>query len=225
MPNIEFYESIDFNPIPIFTFNFEKNFITEEHVDAFAKLNYLKNARSSVQINHGYDDDILELETFKDLKKYFDEAINLYTNKILKIKNNFKMIHSWVTKNEKYSNHYLHTHDNIMLSAVAYFNEDLIDEEFSPILIYGKGLKTIFQDFNFELDVIEYNKYNSTSWTIFPKLKQIIVFPGHLLHESAINDSDKTRYCIGTNYFIEGEVGLSRYTRYNISISKTSKNE
>jgi len=219
MSNINF-EILNFNPIPIGTFNFEESFITKEHVEIFKQLSYERNMQSPVLVASGDKDHILSSPEFEYLKKCFDQAVNMYTSEVLQLKNNFKMIHSWVTKNEKNSYHSVHTHENVMLSAVAYFNDELVEEDFAPIIFYGKGLKNIFEDFNFDIEVKKYNEQNSKSWTIFPKLKQILVFPGHMLHQSASNDSDRVRYCIGTNYFIEGEVGVKKYTRFNISINE-----
>jgi uncharacterized protein (TIGR02466 family) len=198
------FHVIDFNPKPITIVSLNRPLFNLDDVNLLCKLDNfeIKDLESSTLFSK--NDQILNNDKYKLIRKTIDEVVSEYLKNILNVNNTFKMTHSWVTKNIQGAQHKKHRHPNVMLSTVCYFNEDLEDEDFAPIVFYGDGIKNVFTNFQFKFDVNNPNNYNSSSWSVTPKLNQIIIFPAHMQHSSLINMSKRTRYCLGTNYFLDG---------------------
>ena len=49
--------------------------------------------------------------------------------------------------------------------------------------------------------------WNADNWTFEVEKGDLLLFPSHLLHRVEDNMSDKDRYMIAFNYFLEGEIG------------------
>jgi hypothetical protein len=146
-----------------------------------------------------------------NLKNKFDKALKLYVEKVLHTPTlQFKNTGSWLTKNTKETSHHPHGHSNTMLSVVTYFDDDIcMDKELPGIVFLSHKLSSVFPFFKFnfkDVEVSEWNLFNYETYTIKPKYNDVIIFPGHLRHTSEINHTD-SRYCIGANYFITGEIG------------------
>lgn len=214
------YDIVNFNPKPITIVTLDKPIFTPKLVKGLTNLTYAKRSdECEVSISFSTDHYVLNNPAYKSVRKIMDDTVANYLVNILNINNKFKMTNSWITKNVKGARHNIHNHPNVMLSAICYFNEDLVDEEFAPIVFYSNERNPIFEHYQFEMDIKEYNIYNSISWTIAPRLNQIFIFPAHLEHKTIPNASSKTRYCLGTNYFIDGIVGREETTsKLNIKI-------
>lgn len=193
---------INFNPKPITIAYLSKPLFNLDDVNSLCALDFYANGSTLISKN----DHILSNDKYELIRKTIDEAVSEYLKNILNIDNNFKMTHSWITKNIEGAQHEKHNHPNTMLSTVCYFNETLEDDDFAPIIFYGDGIKNVFTNFQFRLDKNNENIYTSSAWSITPKLNQIIIFPAHIEHGSIINTSKKARYCLGTNYFLDGQV-------------------
>lgn len=159
---------------------------------------------------------ILEKYKLNRIKNLCDQHVNYYTNSILGISNNFKMFKSWLSMNVNGTRHDAHSHRNTMISCVLYFDEFMSDQPMAPINFWQDGLDQIFRTFQFSFNVKENNQYNNNILTIYPKTNMMIIFPGWIKHETQITNSAIERYCLGTNYFFEGE---SSFGYHNIKIS------
>jgi len=152
------------------------------------------------------------------IKNLCDEYVNLYTNSILGITDTFKMFRSWLSMNECNTKHELHSHRNTMISCVLYFDENMSEEVLAPILFWQEGLDQIFKTFQFRFNLKEKNQYNNNVLTVYPKTNTLIIFPGWIKHETEESKSEVKRYCLGTNYFFQGE---SATGYHNITIGVT----
>jgi hypothetical protein len=199
------HKIFDFNPIPVLIYESEENIFDKEDIDILIKEEFHQHEfnYSSLSVNNN----LLEDKKYSKIKKIYENAISFYTKDILNIENKFKMTNSWLSKNKKNQEHYWHTHPNVMLSAVSYFNEQSILTEFAPLLIKGIGLNNIFKNFQFEFDPQNLNQFNSHIWEIKPITNQIIIFPSWMEHKSIINTKEEIRYCLGTNFFLNDFVG------------------
>lgn len=151
--------------------------------------------------------DIHILQTYKldRIKTLCDLYVNEYTRSVLGISNSFKMFKSWLSKNTTGTRHESHSHRNTMISGVLYFDEYLSDQPMAPINFWQDGLDQIFRTFQFRFDTLERNQYNNNILSIYPKTNMLIIFPGWIKHETEKSTSSIDRYCLGTNYFFEGE--------------------
>lgn len=209
------FELIQLNPIPIMVLDVD-NLFTQQEINTLINLNFILHPQSETQVSNNQN--ILLNKDLQNIKNKFDEAIKKYTE-ILSIENKFTMVHSWLTKNEPNSAHPVHNHPNVMLSLVSYFNKNNVEQEFSGLTIMGSGLKNTFYDLNFTMNIKSWNNINSQAWTIIPKTNQIIVFPSYLTHSSVPNDSSETRYCLASNYFVDGKIGNSYVDSINVNIN------
>ena len=181
----------------------------------------------SIEMDKQYGDDgnylskdihILQKYNLNRIKDVCDKYVNTYTDSILGISNKFKMFKSWLSMNVKGTRHEAHSHRNTMISCILYFDEFMSDQPMSSINFGQDGLDQVFKTFQFSFDVKERNQYNNNILSIYPKTNTLIVFPGWIKHETEIAKSSIERYCLGTNYFFEGE-SAKGYHNINIEVS------
>lgn len=195
------------NPINILSLNYNEELFGEKERNFIRPLltdDYFKRSRTN---NLSHSMDILSQSELSGLKKIFDEAIMVYTRDILKLSNVFQLTNSWLTKNEPGDYHHQHNHPNVMLSITTYFDETFeYLGPFAPIVIETPGLAHTFSTFQFQTTPFEYDTVNGNEFGIYPNKNQFIIFPGHLYHQTMPNQSDKVRYCLAANYFIDGVI-------------------
>jgi hypothetical protein len=200
------HETIYFNPTPIFVYQSDTPIFNQEEINSLINLEFLPAKREN-GVRLTKNNYIFEDIFYKNIKNTYLKAVDYFTQNILCTSNKFKLTQSWLTKNEPNAFHPWHEHPNVMISAVAYFSNSPLETNFAPIVFAGKGLKNVFKHFQFKLNETKWNEFNSLSWTIYPKINQIIIFPGHLEHKSVENDNVNDRYCLGANFFLNDIVG------------------
>lgn len=182
--------------------------LTREEYDILTSIPLAKRDEEKIfstylsESSHILDDDSLNR-----IKKIKLKYISYYIEKILGVGNKFVMTSSWLTMNQNGSSHERHSHGNVILSSVLYFCENLSDEPMAPFYISQKGLSSIFQNFQFEYSIKNYNEFNSPSLTMPTKTNLLVIFPGWMLHGSEPMNKNTKRYCIGSNYFLNDHVG------------------
>ena len=184
--------------------------LPQEDMFTQSEINVLKNIQMNKQC--GADGNYLS-EDIHILKQYqltrienlCNQYVDHYVKDILSINANFRMFKSWLSMNERGTKHDAHSHRNTMLSCIMYFDEHMSSEPMAPINFGQTGLDDIFKTFQFHFDTINTNQYNSNHAKIVPKTGTVIVFPGWIKHETDEAQSNTKRYCLGTNYFFEGE--------------------
>lgn len=162
------------------------------------------------------DSHILDKYKLSRITNICDKYVKQYTDSILGITDEFKMFKSWLSMNVTGTRHEPHSHRNTMISCILYFDEYMSDQVMAPISFWHDGLDQIFKTFQFSFNVKNQNQYNNKVLTIYPKTNTMIVFPGWLRHETEIAKSSIERYCLGTNYFFNGE---SSTGYHNITIN------
>jgi uncharacterized protein (TIGR02466 family) len=210
------------NPTPILILKSDVPIVTKQNIEYFLNAPMRKSTSSPVGLSA--QDGILDAPELSDLKTIMEDSINLYLTEVVAIKNKFKMVHSWLTKNVTGSFHHEHYHHNMMLTSLVYFNEHGTFDNFSPLQFKGKGLTRVFEKFQFEFDVIKENDINVSDYVVRPTTNHLIIFPGWLEHSVPPNDRATTRYSVGANYFINDFLGIeNNYDSININVS-TKKN-
>jgi|TARA_B110000285_G_C15073864_1_gene589529 uncharacterized protein (TIGR02466 family) len=190
--------------IPLFAIPltvYEIEHIDQEKIEKILKsLKYNKIDKFSKHSLIGKDLKILNnVKEFQSLKIKIEQAVNNFSEKIMgNKKTNFALTSSWATKTRPGESSDIHKHSNNMISAVYY---NYTHDDMGEIRFFNNNNNT------FELDVENYNIFNSTYWNVKPLNKNLIMFPSYLKHSIRPNKSQKTRYSIACNFHPIGDYG------------------
>lgn len=192
---------------PIYHVEDSGHTFTPDEIRCIKNLNLKSNLGSSNQLsNKTY---VLNDGRLKSVKETCQYHLDTFTKGILKIKQDFYITNSWITKTNKGSYHQIHSHQNCIFSGVIYVNAS---PDMGNLYFYGKP--GFLADFNFEYEYEDYNIYNCSSWYIPVKTGTIIIFPSGVKHGTSENSVDETRYVIGFNAFVKGEFGNHKDANY-----------
>lgn len=191
--------------VPIFVSHLSsEDMFTLDEVNTFKSIKLTKQWGEDG--NHLSDEiHILKKYNLSRIKSLCDDYVDHYVKNIIGINAKFKMFKSWLSMNEKGTKHLAHSHRNTMISCIMYFDEHMSDELMAPINFGQFGLDSIFKTFQFDFNIIKTTQYNSTLAKVAPRTGTVIVFPGWIKHETDEAETNIKRYCLGTNYFFEGE--------------------
>ena len=95
----------------------------------------------------------------------------------------------------------MHAHPNSLISGVFYINSD---DKFDKIKLFKQQYETI------QLEIKEWNIWNSKSWWFPVKTGDIILFPSSLTHMVENKQGDNTRISLAFNVFIKGIIGNNK---------------
>ena len=184
--------------------------LPNEHRFTPFEIETLKNIQMNKQCGKdgnylSEDIHILQKYSLTRIENLCNQYIDHYVRDIIGIDAKFKMFKSWLSMNERGTKHDAHSHRNTMLSCIMYFDEYMSDEPMAPINFGQPGLDDIFKTFQFHFNTLNTTQYNSNHAKVIPKTGTVIVFPGWVRHETDEAQSNTKRYCLGTNYFFEGE--------------------
>jgi len=151
------------------------------------------------------DQQILDSEKYRDLRKEGDAHVHRYVFDILKVSPGpeLKLVNSWLLINMPGAQTTGHVHRNAFVSGVVYIqaNQNSGDISFSvPSVLPTWTTPTL------KPNISEHNIYNSNEFTLKPRDGMILIFPGHTQHGVSQNLSDQHRYCIAFNYYLTGKV-------------------
>ena len=184
-------------PTPIYMSKLNRELTTEEIL--FINENKLNshNNEGNIGSNNNY---ILNNKIFKCLKEELNLIIKDYFDKIICSFNDITpyITQSWLNFTDINQYHHKHTHSNSLVSGVFYIN---CDEKFDNIKFLNDKHQTI------NLEVKEFNLWNSSTWTFPVKTKQIILFPSSLNHMVEIKEGNNLRVSLAFNVFIKGKIG------------------
>lgn len=215
-------DTVLLNPIPIFhTIIPEKDRITTHDIKKISELKFTRS-KNLKENNSSYlykcSNFLRELK-LKKLKKVFQNYFDNYKENILGIDNNFKIVHSWITKNQDGSSHHTHNHPNSMFASCYYFTEsNNEDDKIAPLVIDAKGLLNLLK-FDWDVKITNHNLINAKKIMIGVKPHSLVIFPSFLVHGSEIQPTSNSRYMLGCNFFINGKIGkVGRYSNLHIKL-------
>jgi len=182
---------------PIYFSHLERNLTSIELKFVNKNKKESHNNKGNIVSNNNY---ILNEKPFLNIKKEIDLRIKEYFDKIICSSNQITpyITQSWLNYTDKKQYHHKHSHPNSLVSGVFYINSD---EKFDKIKFFKDEYKTI------NLEVKEYNIFNSNSWWFSVKTGDIILFPSSLSHMVETKDGDNTRVSLAFNVFIKGKIG------------------
>jgi uncharacterized protein (TIGR02466 family) len=136
---------------------------------------------------------LLEKELNKHIEKAIKEAFGFNVK--------HQIVNSWGTLAKPGVNTKFHYHKNYWLSA-CYYPHGLPKDKY----------KIIFQDMrntHWEINIADYNNFNSPWWHVYIEKGDLIIFPAHLSHAIGTNETDTDRYSIAVNILPKGKIGHS----------------
>jgi|TARA_R110000803_G_scaffold201982_1_gene266928 uncharacterized protein (TIGR02466 family) len=193
-------EIINLKAIPI---SYEKNVyhLNKKELNVIKKTKYRTSKKG-----HFLSETIslLENKTLSPLKKFIIEKAQEYSRNVLEIKDQIYLTQSWSTLNSINASHPIHSHPNTFISLVYYAQCTSGDLQFHL------DTTSIRECFNFNYTINKFNIYNSQTWILPVKTGDIVLFPGHIHHNSLPNQSSESRIIVGANFFIKGTLGSKK---------------
>tara|TARA_R110000823_G_C15709917_1_gene477440 strand:- start:68 stop:682 length:615 start_codon:yes stop_codon:yes gene_type:complete len=193
-------EIINLKAIPI---SYEKNVyhLNKKELNVIKKTKYRTSKKG-----HFLSETIslLENKTLSPLKKFIIEKAQEYSRNVLEIKDQIYLTQSWSTLNPINASHPIHSHPNTFISLVYYAQCTSGDLQFHL------DTTSIRECFNFNYTINKFNIYNSQTWILPVKTGDIVLFPGHIHHNSLPNQSSESRIIVGANFFIKGTLGSKK---------------
>ena len=187
-------------PTPIYISKINRELTNKE-------LSFIYKTKLDVYKNEGNttsnDNYILNHKLFTELKTDLDLRVKDYFEKVISPANNITpyITQSWLNYTETNQYHHKHAHPNSLVSGVFYIN---CHEEYDKIKFFNNNYKTI------ELEVKDWNLYNSETWWFSVKTGDVILFPSSLTHMVETKQGDNTRISLAFNVFIKGTVGNNK---------------
>jgi len=151
---------------------------------------------------------ILNQKSLNRLKLFLDNRIDYFIKNILEIDNKVQLTQSWIAKTSPNSKHHSHCHKGAFLSCVFYVNCK------SGHFVINEHKSALQNGYNFDYNIIQFNAFNSEMYYREVKTNDLIIFPGHLTHETKSNESNEDRIIIGANYFLKDKIGIEKNITY-----------
>ena len=180
--------------------------VSDAEINAIKKLDYLNNDYNLISKNTY----VLDVPEFKELKFFFQSVLDCYTKEILKDQElDIYITQSWVNVTTENQGHHSHWHPNSFLSGVFYVD---VDPEVDKI-VFERDKNA----FLFITNPIEFNLFNSNTWTIGAKNGDLLIFSSDLRHSVPIKKESNIRISISFNTFLKGTIGNeTSLTKLNI---------
>jgi uncharacterized protein (TIGR02466 family) len=194
-----------FELVPLFSVPM---YISNIHIDDSAgqfvktiSYEFIGNGHSSI------DKNILNAAELSTLKASIEQEIEFYVRNQLHVAKHisFEIINSWVMLHRRDNFSPPHSHNCSLLSGIIYIDTD--EDSGDITFIRGFGSNNLFPS-ALDLEVSEYNIFNSNKWRFRPHPGEIVIFPSFLGHEVGPSQSDHDRYCIAFNVFPRGILNL-----------------
>ena len=189
------------NKIPVFTVPFYEFFadskLTEEVLTIAKELDYRPNTTNKTSANR---------LKYKPLIDWFETCLaevkeDLYQDIDIQL----KVTDCWVNKSSYTEKHHAHSHSNSMYSGVFYLtthDKKSTTKFFLPNPFYNIDHTTLFAI----KELINTSKTSIVS-EVAPVTGKLIIFPSHVVHETATNVTRDNRYTVAFNTFISGVIG------------------
>ena len=167
-----------------------------------SEMNYLKNLETINSIGNTMSKEkyVLNQKPFVKLKNKFQICLQDYFDKIIQPKNDVQpyITQSWCAYTTQKEHHHSHTHPNSIVSGVFYVDV----EDGKDAINFHRNMERYI-----DIEPIEYNHYNSTSWYFNVNKNDLLLFPSNLQHEVQYKQLDNRRISLAFNVFVKGTIG------------------
>lgn len=177
-------------PIPVAFFDLGFELSEEEHTCLCNQEMRLSHTNKSSVDNY-----LLNRVELARIKSRVEECVTEYAQEIWKAKVDPFITQSWLNFTAPGESHTLHNHPNSLYSGVLYVD---VEDGRDKIIFHHSNHKQIKPEYS------EFNLWNSDSWWLPIKSKQIILFPSSLKHMvDSVPDglTKKTRVSLAFNSF------------------------
>ena len=174
---------------------------TSEEIEYLSTLDMSSEGNASAQLTNNTQ----VLDSLPNLKTICEQELYHYTNKVLRIKQSFRITNSWLSIKEQNQSHHLHNHQNCIFSGV-YYLQTPPDAELNL-----KGDPGFLGSFKFDYDYIDHNLFNSHFWKVPVSSSTVVIFPSNMYHGVEPNLTTTPRICIGFNAFVQGALSSQTY--------------
>lgn len=152
---------------------------------------------------------ILEQPEFETISQAVFDGVCEYFYGIMRAsqKAEIAITESWLNKTEKGQVHHRHYHPNSIFSAILYLQSEGETGQ-------TKFITSEYQTLEYDID--ESNLYNSKSWSITPKVGDLLVFPSSVEHMVTEYQGNIPRITLSFNTFLRGQINSMPLTRLSI---------
>ena len=145
---------------------------------------------------------IFEKPELKSIKDAVHEALALYADKVLAIKQELYVTQSWSLVNQPNIGMHGHSHSNSIVSGSLYFT-DLPE----PVAAMIFDRHRTYQQIELPPEMGQRTLYNTPVNMVVPKKGEVILFSSSLQHLVQANMASQPRYSIAFNSFVRGKLG------------------
>ena len=187
---------------PLFPISVYKEKLRLLSKDELIFLNNLEVCEQTLGNKSSVNTHVLDSLELCYIKKLIEEKITEYWKSFLLIDTDIYITNSWINTNDANQQHFLHNHNNSILSGVYYIDV----EDSLPLITFNK------MQLPFLLNFIpkEFTLFNSTEWSIPVENGSLVIFPSTLYHYVKPNTSNKTRLSLAFNTFVKGNIGFNQ---------------
>jgi len=155
------------------------------------------------------DQNVLEKPEFEKLAQGVYDGICEYFYGVMRANQRIEIAitESWFNKTEKGQIHHRHYHPNSVFSTVLYLQTE------------GESGQTKFITSEYQLleyDIDESNIYNSKSWSLTPKVGEMLIFPSSMEHMVTEYQGNVPRISLAVNTFIKGQINTMPLTKLHL---------
>lgn len=171
----------------------------------FSSVEWLPNYNNWISKSQN----ILEQPGFEKLSQVVFDGVCEYFYGIMQAKETVELAitESWLNKTEKGQIHHRHYHPNSIFSAIVYLESE---GETGQTKFITSEYQTI------EYDINDSNLYNSKSWSITPRVGDMIVFPSSVEHMVTEYQGNTPRITLSFNTFLRGQINSMPLTRLSL---------
>ena len=176
--------------------------ITKYEGDLKEEIKYVDNLAYTEQKGNGNfktkDTYLMEIEVLKNIKNFFYNSLNKYTENISNSDKRLVITQCWANKNPPGSKHHEHVHPNSILSGVFYLRQD----KTLPPIQFSKSIQHAMK-----LDPKKYNNLNSELFMLPCDTGELLLFPSNLKHSVPTNMGKESRLSLSFNTFSVDALG------------------
>lgn len=175
--------------------------ISDEQVKFIKSLKMVKNRDNLISENLY----IFEEPELQSIKVAVQEALDLFANEVMGIKQKLYVTQSWALTNNPNVSMHGHSHSNSLISGSLYYC-DMPSPAANMIFDRHKTYQQL--EINPERD--KQNIYNTPLNVLTPKKNILFLFSSGIQHFVETNTSNQLRHSIAFNTFIKGKLGSYR---------------
>lgn len=193
-------QAVNLFPTPVAIFSLERD-LTPTELEIFTSQERRDNTGNTTSI----DSYILNKPELEFLKQFIEASLIEYAKEFLNSSNDFslRITQSWANYTQNNQYHHKHSHPNSVLSGVFYVKTDPTKDR---IMFYNPKPRSFFQ-----LQVDNFNIYNSASWWLEALPNRLMIFPSELEHSvEPLRDYQEERISLSFNTFYKGIIGIQR---------------